>query len=298
MRGHHFKSQLMCGVAAGALACVLGASGTAQAQYYDWTGFYVGAYVGGAWGSSNAVSGTDCPSRPIIGGKFLGGYFCESPTNPLTAATVANAAAVGAAGTGSMSSSAFIGGAQAGYNWQSGRAVYGVEADFGSFSLNESRQGSGAYPVMSPFAFQVIPTAPRFAVSSSLSTDWLVTVRGRIGWTVDNWLFFATGGLALTNVESTVNFSDNVASNGGAGAFGAGSNAATKVGWTIGAGAQYAIDKHWSVKAEYLFVDFNAIDTTALVTPPPNLKSSYANLIDTSQDLKAHVARVGVNYRF
>ncbi len=291
MRGRRSKSKLLCGVAAGALASALGTPGMAQAQPYDWTGFYVGAYAGGAWGHSNAVTGATCPALGWTG-TFTGGYFCSVSTPP---ASSANAAAVSAAGTGPASSSAFVGGGQAGYNWQANNIVYGIEADIGSFSLKASRQGGGVYPTNSMFVFL---TGKNFTVGSSISTDWLFTARGRLGWTVDNWLLFATGGLAVTNLQSTLNFSDNNAAGFPIvpGASGFGSNAQTKVGLALGAGAQYALNKNWSLKAEYLYVSFNSIDTTALVTHQGF--HGYTNMLDTTQDLKAHMARVGVNYRF
>ncbi len=291
MRGRRSKSKLLCGVAAGALASALGAPGAALAQPYDWTGFYVGAYAGGAWGHSNAVTGTTCPALGWLGGpgSMTGGYFCSVSTP----ASSANAAAVSGAGTGPASSSAFVGGGQAGYNWQANNIVYGVEADIGSFSLKASRQGAGVYPTNTMF---VTLAGKSFTIGSSISTDWLFTARGRLGWTVDNWLLFVTGGLAVTNLQTSLNFSDTNAIGPVPGASAFGSNAHSTVGLALGAGAQYALSKNWSLKAEYLYVSFNAIDTTALVTHQG--LHGYTNLLDTTQDLKAHMARVGVNYRF
>lgn len=208
------------------------------------------------------------------------------PTNP---STVANATAVSAAGSGSFNSSNFVGGVEAGYNWQADNIVYGVEADFGSFNVRGSRQGNGVYPV-GPIIIPVLGQS--FTVNSSLSTDWLFTARGRLGWAVSNWLLFATGGLAVTNVQTTVNFSDNV----GIGATGTGSNSSTKLGWTIGAGAEYALNKNWSIKAGYLYIAFGSVTALATVSHPSFV--GYTNLLNTSTDLKTHIARVGINYKF
>jgi outer membrane immunogenic protein len=291
MRGHRSKYTLLCGVAAGALTSVLGTTGVAQAQH-NWTGFYVGAYAGGARGQSNVNGSTTCPALGWTG-AFSGGYYCSVTVPPDTSG---NAAAVAGAATGSMNAGTFVGGAQAGFNWQANRVVYGVEADFGYFGLNASRQASGTYP-QNPFNLTVPPFVGKtFTVGSSLSTDWLFTARARVGWTVDNWLLFVTGGLAAANIETTLSFSDNNATGGFAGAFGAGGNVRTKLGWTLGGGAEFALDKHWTVKGEYLYLDFGSIDTSALVMHPAS--HSYSNLLGTSTDLKAHVVRAGINYSF
>ncbi len=294
MRGLHSKSRLLCGVALGALASALGfgGAGSAQAQPYDWTGFYVGGYVGGAWGHSNASTSTTCPPLGWTG-VFTGGYYCSLPSTP---ATAANAAAVAAAGTGSANSSTFVGGVQAGYNWQSGSVVYGVETDFGSFSLSNSRQGGGVYVANSFLIPPPVMAGKSFTVGTSLSTDWLFTARGRLGWAVSDWLVYVTGGLAVTDMKASLSFSDTVASGGFSGAAGFGSSSSTKLGYTVGAGGQYALNQRWSLKAEYLFVDFGSINTSALVAHPAFV--GYSNLLSTSEDLKAHVVRVGVNYKF
>lgn len=289
MWGDRIKSNLLSGVASATLISVLGTGGTAHAQGVNWAGFYAGVYGGGAWSHSNSVTNASCPPLGWTG-VFTGGYFCDLPTSPGTAI---NGAAVAAAGTGSFNSNNFVGGLQAGYNRQAGHIVYGVEADFGSFSVRGSRQGSGTYPAGTIFTGVL---GHNFTVGTSLSTDWLFTARGRLGWAVDNWLLFATGGFALTNVETTVSFSDNNASGGVAGATAYGSNSSNRVGWTIGAGAEYALNNNWSLKAEYLYIDFGSLDASATVRHA-NF-AGYTNLLNTTTDLKTQIARVGINYKF
>jgi outer membrane immunogenic protein len=282
------KSKLLSSVAGTALASALGASAPAYAAtpapMQDWTGFYAGLYAGGAWSRANATTAVlTCPA--IVG--VTGGYFCTS-TFPNRAP---NAAAVAAAGTGSLSGSSFVGGLQAGYNWQAGQVVYGVEADFGSFHLRASRQGSSTYPA-GPMAGAGI------TYGSSIATDWLFTARGRLGWSVSDWLLFVTGGLAVANIKTTVSFNDAYAVGAVPGATGSGSGSSTKVGWTVGGGAEYALNKHWSVKAEYLYVSFGSVSALATVRHTGAGFAGYSNLLRTSTDLSAHIARVGVNYRF
>src|SRR5262249_46458975 len=102
---------------------------------YSWTGFYVGLNAGGAWGRSDAVTSTSCGTIP-----GFAPYFCNAAFGQ------ANAAAVAAAGTGSMSGGGFTGGGQVGYNLQSGNLVFGVELDAEAFNLRLSRQASALYP--------------------------------------------------------------------------------------------------------------------------------------------------------
>ena len=108
-----------------------------------------------------------------------------------------------------------------------------------------------------------------------------------------NLLIYATGGLALTTIKVANSFRDAV---GGGPAFGADSNSDLKVGWTIGGGAEWMLTRNWTVKAEYLYVDFGRVSASANVTdgllPPAN------SLLTTSSDLTAQIMRVGINYRF
>ena len=61
----------------------------------------------------------------------------------------------------------------------------------------------------------------------------------------------------------------------------------TNVGWALGAGLEYAFLSNWTVKAEYLYVDLGRFDT-GFAAPVAKL----------DVDLKQHMARVGLNYRF
>jgi outer membrane immunogenic protein len=263
-----------------ALASVsaLAISTAAQAQVPNWTGFYVGAYAGGAWGHSDAVTNAPCTAT-----SSPPGYFCT------TTVGLANGLAVSAAGTGSMSGSGFTGGGQLGYNWQINNVVYGLETDFGAFKLDGSRQASAHYPV----GVGIVSPAYIFTVGSSFNTNWLFTARGRLGWTSSNMLFYGTGGLALTRLEVSQFFTDT---NTPPFAMG-GSNAATKVGWTLGGGVEWALNKNWSAKAEYLYVDFGSVTVNSTGTGT-YAGTGYSQAISTSADLTAHIARVGVNYKF
>ncbi len=238
---------------------------------YNWSGFYAGLNAGGLWAYSDDPTTTaSCIGLP----GFIGPYF-----------SCANIPGVNAVGTGSMSGSGFTGGLQAGYNWQFNSVVIGVEADFGAFQAKASRTATGTYAN--------IPN--QFTISSSIAAQWLFTARGRLGWVFDtNLLAYVTGGLAVTHLNAANSFSDNAPGIFGGG-HGSWSKSENKAGWTVGGGAEYAVNHNWSVRAEYLYVHFDAITASGLVT---DSAGAYGNAINTSTDLSAHIARVGVDYKF
>ena len=242
----------------------------ASAPVPNWTGFYVGLNAGGALARSGDPStAASCLPAP---GAFFSYFGCP------------DALAVAAAGTGSMSKSAFVGGGQAGYNWQVNAVVLGGEVDFDSFNVKLSRKGSGVLPTL----------GGPFAITTSASTDSLFTARGRIGWAFDNLLLYGTGGFAETKLNASNSYTDaSTFAPGGAGA-GAWNASATKFGWTAGGGLEWALNRNLSVKAEYLFVKFGSINASGAVANP----AGYASAISTSTDLTANIARAGVNYKF
>jgi outer membrane immunogenic protein len=251
---------------------------------FSWTGFYVGLNAGGTWARSDADTSVNC-NVTFVNAPFP--YFCA------TTGGVANGAAVSAAGSGTITASGFTGGIQAGYNWQGPNLIYGLETDFGAFHLRGSRQGPGTYPVDFGFAF----AGSSFASNSSFNTDWLYTLRGRIGVPVSsNLMAYATGGLALTRIGVSNSFSDNIIPNLAFDAAGSANGSETKAGWVVGGGLEYALVNNWSIKAEYLFMDFGKVTATGTIFNPQ--PGGYVQGISTSSDLTAQVARVGVNRRF
>jgi outer membrane immunogenic protein len=270
-------------------ALVAGAPALAQPANVNWTGMYAGFYAGGVWGRGNSTANSDCPTA-AAGGVAPAGYYCDA-TIP---ASSANASAVTSAGSGSASSSKFTGGIQIGHNWQTGNFVYGVEGDFGAFNIRSSRSGSGVYPA----GAIVTGAGTAFTVTNSFSTDWLLTVRGRLGWAASGWLVYATGGLAMSRVEVENSFSDNNVVGGFGGATESASASKIKVGWTLGGGLEYALTRNWSIKGEYIYVDLGSVSALGTVTHPFAGFVGYTNALGVSTSLTAHVARLGANYRF
>ena len=67
----------------------------------------------------------------------------------------------------------------------------------------------------------------------------------------------------------------------------------TKVGWTVGAGAEWAFAQNWSAKVEYLYVDLgNASATVNAIPLLPPFQVAY------TWKTQENIVRVGVNYKF
>jgi outer membrane immunogenic protein len=140
--------------------------------------------------------------------------------------------------------SGITGGLQIGYNFQNGQFVYGGEADI---------QLSGAEDTFAPWKF---------------SNPWFGTVRGRLGYAMNNILFYATGGLAYGNVRGEISgLSEN----------------RTALGWTAGVGMEVGLTQNWSAKVEYLYMD---------------LQDRHYTVTGTDNGLTSNLLRFGVNYRF
>ena len=135
----------------------------AAAPYWNWTGFYVGADVGGAWGSGS-VNGVVPPTSAMI-----------SSARTLEAAI----------DHGSFSDSAVFGGGQIGYNIQSGSFVFGAEASLDDLNTSTKRDTG-----------LVTDGSHIGRTNDELSVGRLFTVRGKVGYAFDRALLYFTGGWA------------------------------------------------------------------------------------------------------
>jgi outer membrane immunogenic protein len=235
---------------------------------YSWTGFYIGGTIG--W-----IRGSFDPTTSTVLGAIA----------PFFNAPGAVVAAVNGAGAQSNTPTNVTAGVEAGANWQWGHVVGGVEADIQSIRLSGGIQTG-------PNQFPGQPAGQNFTIASAASADWLFTGRGRLGLAWDNWLVYGTGGLAVTTLNAQFSFADR---------FGASEsgliNGNTRVGYAVGGGVEVELWSGFSVKAEYLYVNFNAVSVTStnLVIFPavPITGQPFTH----SVDLKANIGRVGLNYR-
>src|SRR5437588_4632815 len=168
-------------------------------------------------------------SAPYDWSGFYGGPGTDSPWSRVPYDALIAAAPVGSSAPGSA-----LGGLQLGYNYQSGPFVVGLESDFAW------RHGMDSV-LLAPIGLE--------SLNVRGEQGWLGTLRPRAGVAADNWLFYATGGIAYGSFR-------NDAAEPLAGAIRPPADSGTRAGWTAGGGIQYAGGKHWSLGLEYLYADF------------------------------------------
>jgi outer membrane immunogenic protein len=165
---------------------------------------------------------------------------------------------------------------QAGANWQTGNAVFGIEADF----QGTSQSVSDSMTVVD-VSGAIDPNNPGANVTAA-NTDKITafgTVRGRLGVASGRWLFYATGGWAYWAWSSTLTVSG----------LGSASFSNFQGGGTVGGGVEFVLADAWTVKAEYLFLQSTTISNTPFVARPDVLVNTR---------IRDNVFRVGVNYAF
>jgi len=224
---------------------------------YNWSGFYVGVNLGGSW--ANVDDNNTLTAAIPGGGTFL------------------------AATSTSASFSGIVGGAQFGYNWQTGHFVYGLEVDI------DGSSASGNTSVNCGIAGCTTTGTP--------AVDAFGTFRGRIGYAQDNWLFYGTGGLAWQHITNTV--VDTTAA-GSATVF---NTSATQFGWVVGLGAETAFAPRWTAGLEYLYIDTGTFTMFNGAVPGPVLgilgaPAGTTATFNDSEHVRNNVLRARLNYRF
>jgi len=213
---------------------------------YSWTGFYIGGHIGGGW-ARNGVS----------------------DQNPFSAT-------IGIPSSSEFNSSGFLGGGQAGYNYQFGRFVLGAEADISATDLTGSETNG---PLIGPAAGGAQVVTDR--------TEWVATAAARFGLTFwdGRWLAYGKAGAAWAHNQ----YGENITV-GGANAFSS-SPAETRTGWTVGAGAEWAFAGNWSAKLEYDYLNFG--NGTVIFSDP-----RIATPFPVQLDRQIQMVKLGLNYRF
>jgi outer membrane immunogenic protein len=151
-------------------------------------------------------------------------------------------------------SGAFVGGTL-GYNMQTGSLVWGIEGDFDwSWMKGDTACAPG---------------------TCETSNDWIGTARLRLGYAGwSNWLPYITGGAAFADVEANASPLGTSAGK-------------TMLGWTVGAGLEYAWVANWSFKVEYLYADLGSFDC-----------GTSCGAVTDDVNFKTNLVRLGLNYRF
>ena len=221
----------------------------------NWTGFYIGGFGGATQGRADWGYGGGEVS-PHTGGYLFGGDI--------------------------------------GYNYQTGKYVFGVEADLGATNTT----GSVACGPLLSSTDGVTLAAPMFQMTCNAQANWIATATARVGYTWDRALLYVKGGGAWTderfsatcNLNPAVNLANTLIGQGctnPAGAFTNGFTANTgRGGWTAGFGSEFALTSNWSAKAEADYVSFGDSSLTA----------SDGSVLKVGMHLWEE--KIGLNYRF
>jgi outer membrane immunogenic protein len=153
-----------------------------------------------------------------------------------------------------------------GYNWQVSRFVVGFEGDASWVGQYGSNVDDGL--------------AGNPAFTSFTKETWVATARGRLGYAVNNLLFYGTGGYAAAGVEAGVKDSNTGALLASA--------TSTRSGWTAGGGLEWGFAPNWSAKFEWLYMKFDSTAFNTLAAEGPR----------SSVPFDDNVVRAGINYRF
>jgi outer membrane immunogenic protein len=243
---------------------------------YNWTGFYIGGHIGGAWVNRNGndrFDGNDCAS-----GAF--GIVCFND------------------GNFGRNNGRFIGGGQVGFNYQINQWVWGVEGQISAITNqnNDDLCGNVRFtPVVG-----VVVNDRLFRCDNRGS--WIATAAARLGVTfgpTGNWLLYVKGGGAFADSRFGDRLRDDCL-----GIFGAAlcnSNCVfdndnrTRTGWMVGVGLEYGAWGNWSWKLEYNFMDFGHRDMHF-----DNIMPGCACILarDLDFDLRVNLVKFGLNYRF
>jgi outer membrane immunogenic protein len=207
------------------------------APIWNWTGVYLGLNAGGGIARDSTVQTiTPAPTRDVLAA------FTTSPAG-------------------------FIGGGQAGYNYQfAPNWVAGFEAD-----LQGANQSESTCTFVCAF-------------TTTQRLNWLGTIRGRLGYTNGDWMYYVTGGGAWAGIKEDFAYVPFGPISGVATA-----SSRTTSGWTVGGGVETHLMGNWTGKVEYLYVDLGSIGDTITIPGP--------SIVSTSSNIRDHVIRAGVNYK-
>lgn len=221
---------------------------------WTWTGGYVGGHIGALWGDTTFA---DPPGPSVFGDK--------------------------------VATPGFLGGWQAGYNWQvpQSRLVLGIEGDLSalaSFGSNTCLASSGFF----------ISANCRVAPNAS------ATITPRIGFAIDpaqHTLLYVKGGFAAVHDHV------DIASNALLGPDTDADGNMWKTGWTAGAGVERALAPAWSLRLEYDYLGLGHSNVTTPLSFLQVIPGDAAGYVETppgtaSVSQNVQEVKLGLNYRF
>jgi outer membrane immunogenic protein len=212
----------------------------------SWSGFYVGVHGGMGWADHRIRAMTPSAAYPS---GFR--YTLVEPTG-------------------------FVGGSHAGYNWQTGSAVLGIEAEMTGATL------SGRSHSQSPLQVGV-------AVMQETSLAGIAAISGRLGYAVGDWLLYAKAGWAWGRFSAEA-ITRNAAGASITQAFGD----QYRDGWLAGAGVEYRFGPRMSLKAEYNYIDFGSARSSVTEF---GAVTGGQRLI-RNDDAQSHIVKLGISHSY
>jgi outer membrane immunogenic protein len=241
---------------------------------YNWTGFYIGGHIGGAWADRDGrdrFNGDRCLADEALG------LVCFEDN-----------------GFG-RDDGRFIAGGQVGFNYQIAQWVWGVEGQISAITNQDNDSPCGFFNLEDGTRDHMFRCNHR--------GSWVATIAARLGVTfgqTGNWLLYIKGGAAFADagfdirlrddcpVTLTLCNRDNFRFN---------NNDDTRTGWMIGAGVEYGAWGNWSWKLEYNFMDFGN-DNNRFDHVITGCEVNCLLRHDIDRDFQVHVVKFGLNYRF
>lgn len=266
--------KIMCAVAAGlALAGVATPAAAADVAPADapadWSGFYAGVLAGYGWGDSS----TRWDSVSALGQSY---HFCSD--------TSENSGAYNGCGAVDVNSGGFAGAIEGGYDLQHGNLVLGAVIGLGYMDIEGSARDT------------TNPRGRRTDTTMSTDSGFYGSAALRAGVAVGNMLIYGKGGGALYFGESHVD--DGCVSGKGCGPGRVhAANDGSRLGWTLGGGAEYRLNQSWTLKVAYDYYDFGTDEVSGKATFDSDrglttVTESWDN------ELTAQTVMAGFDYRF
>jgi len=257
----------------------------------SWNGFYAGLNVGAREDQVNATTISITPF--LVGGPTFTPQPLGSPTL-------------------SQSAWSFRVGPYVGFNWQLGSQwLVGIEGDW-AWADRKSIFAGNAFPIGANVtgAFAPIPGSPD---SFTVRTQWDAAIRARVGLlAAPNLLLYLAGGPAWMNVQTTsacvaggpnrtcfaiaspqltgLNFTQQIFTHN-----------STKLGWTLGGGAEAMFAPGWIVRAEYRYSDYGTISNTDRRSFLPSPAAIFGtDGFDVAYDVhvRTNLATLGIAHKF
>ena len=264
-------SALLTFGATGALAGDIGLAGST----YDWSGGYVGTSVGAA------LNNTEFNQNYVYTGQANISIEETDLINGLDFSDTADDAW-------------FTAGILAGYNWQYSNFVIGAEADFNYLGFH----GTVKHDVSNVMSQVMAPENTTATDRIDYENNWYGTLRARLGYAIDNFLIYGTGGLAYGEMDINQKLD---ASNGDEYASWNARTNGWNLGWTLGGGMEYGMGR-WTMGAEYLYVDLSSYEWSSnsdVGLLDSTLQDDWSEVREKGEAaLRFSVARATLKYRF